>query len=123
MIREARGIYPDYLNNLPLTVRTSCDIIFSKILGIIKNEGEQIMKKEIHPKYGKATVVCACGNSFETQSTKENIHVEVCSACHPFFTGKQKIFDSAGRVEKFNRRYNFEQESDETDEGQDQKEE
>jgi large subunit ribosomal protein L31 len=65
------------------------------------------MKKGIHPKYGKAKVICTCGNTFETQSTKEIIRVEVCSACHPFFTGKQKIFDSAGRVEKFNRRYNL----------------
>ncbi len=81
------------------------------------------MKKGIHPKYDKAKVVCACGNSFETQSTKGEIHVEVCSACHPFFTGKQKLFDSAGRVEKFNRRYNLDQESDETNEGQAKKEE
>lgn len=81
------------------------------------------MKKEVHPKYEKAKVVCACGNSFETQSTKEKIHVEVCSACHPFFTGKQKIFDSAGRVEKFNRRYNLNDESDEKNEVQDKKEE
>jgi len=81
------------------------------------------MKKGIHPKYDKATVICACGNTFETRSTKKEIHVEVCSACHPFFTGKQKIFDSAGRVEKFNRRYNLEQESDEKDEEKNQKEE
>jgi len=81
------------------------------------------MKKAIHPKYDKATVICACGNTFETRSTKKEIRVEVCSACHPFFTGKQKIFDSAGRVEKFNRRYNLEQESDEADEEKNQKEE
>jgi len=81
------------------------------------------MRKGIHPKYDKATVICACGNTFETRSTKKEIHVEVCSACHPFFTGKQKIFDSAGRVEKFNRRYNLEQESDEADEEKNQKEE
>ncbi len=81
------------------------------------------MKKGIHPKYDKATVICACGNTFETRSTKKEIHVEVCSACHPFFTGKQKIFDSAGRVEKFNRRYNLEQESDEADDEKNQKEE
>jgi len=74
------------------------------------------MKKGIHPKYGTAKVICACGNTFETKSTKEEIRVEVCSACHPFFTGKQKIFDSAGRVEKFNRRYNIKQESDEASE-------
>ena len=77
------------------------------------------MKKEKHPKYGKSKVICACGNTFATQSTKEEIRVEVCSACHQFFTGKQKIFDSAGRVEKFNRRYNIEQESDEISEEQD----
>ena len=81
------------------------------------------MRKGIHPKYDKATVICACGNTFETRSTKKEIHVEVCSACHPFFTGKQKIFDSAGRVEKFNRRYNLEQESDEADAEKNQKEE
>jgi large subunit ribosomal protein L31 len=78
------------------------------------------MKKGIHPKYEKATVICACGNTFETRSTKKEIHVEICSACHPFFTGKQKIFDSAGRVEKFNRRYNLEQDTDETGEENDQ---
>ncbi|MDD3655198.1 MAG: 50S ribosomal protein L31 [Atribacterota bacterium] len=81
------------------------------------------MKKGIHPKYGKAKVICACGNSFETQSTKELIRVEVCSACHPFFTGEQKIFDSAGRVEKFNRRYNLEQELGKSKKNQEIKEE
>ncbi len=78
------------------------------------------MKKGIHPKYGKAKVVCACGNTFETQSTKELIKVEVCSACHPFFTGEQKIFDSAGRVEKFNRRYKMEQEQDQEENNKNQ---
>lgn len=63
------------------------------------------MKKDIHPAYGTAVVKCACGNSFETRSTKKEIHVEVCSKCHGFFTGKQKLVDSAGRVEKFQRRY------------------
>lgn len=82
-------------------------------IDINKNEGEIDMKKGIHPKYGKATVICSCGNTFETQSTKEQIKVEVCSACHPFFTGEQKIFDSAGRVEKFNRRFKIEEESEE----------
>lgn len=59
------------------------------------------MKKEIHPKYYPATVTCACGNTFKTGSTLEVIDVEVCSACHPFFTGKQKFVDTARRVEKF----------------------
>ncbi|MEA2021117.1 MAG: 50S ribosomal protein L31 [Candidatus Caldatribacteriota bacterium] len=63
------------------------------------------MKKGIHPKYEKAIISCACGNSFETGSTKKNMKIEICSACHPFFTGKQKIVDTAGRVERFNRKY------------------
>ena len=63
------------------------------------------MKEKIHPKYEKATVKCACGNTFETRSTKKEINVEICSACHGFFTGKQKLVDSAGRVEKFQKKY------------------
>jgi len=63
------------------------------------------MKKGIHPQYDKATVTCACGNSFETRSTKKEIKVEICSSCHGFFTGKQKLIDSAGRVEKFQKKY------------------
>lgn len=63
------------------------------------------MQKGIHPKYDKATVTCACGNTFETRSTVGDIKVEICSACHPFFTGKQKLLDTAGRIEKFNRKY------------------
>jgi len=70
------------------------------------------MKKDIHPKYGKAVVSCACGNSFETGSTKKSMKVEICSACHPFFTGKQKIVDTAGRVERFNRKYQLKSEED-----------
>lgn len=64
------------------------------------------MKPEIHPAYDVVTVNCACGNSFQTRSThKGNIHVEICSNCHPFFTGKQKLIDTAGRVERFRKRY------------------
>ncbi|MEO0070292.1 MAG: 50S ribosomal protein L31 [candidate division WOR-3 bacterium] len=63
------------------------------------------MKPKIHPDYKECVVTCACGNTFKTRSTKPKIHVEICSACHPFFTGKQKIVDTAGRVEKFRRRY------------------
>ena len=60
------------------------------------------MKKDIHPKYNKKTkVVCACGNEFTTGSTMDEIHIELCSNCHPFFTGKQKLVDTAGRVDKF----------------------
>jgi large subunit ribosomal protein L31 len=63
------------------------------------------MKKDIHPAYHDAVVKCACGNTLETRSTKKEIHVEVCSKCHGFFTGKQKLVDAAGRVEKFQRKY------------------
>ena len=63
------------------------------------------MKEGIHPEYQTATVTCACGSSFETRTTVGDIHVDVCSACHPFFTGQQKIVDTAGRVEKFRRKY------------------
>jgi large subunit ribosomal protein L31 len=63
------------------------------------------MKKELHPELHVVTAVCACGNTFETRSTVKELRLEICSACHPFFTGKQKLIDSAGRVERFNRRY------------------
>jgi large subunit ribosomal protein L31 len=64
------------------------------------------MKADIHPNYSDINVVCSCGNEFTTRSTMgEDLHVEVCSACHPFFTGKQKIMDTAGRVDKFRKRY------------------
>jgi large subunit ribosomal protein L31 len=63
------------------------------------------MKKGIHPEYHELNVVCACGSTFQTRSTKKDLRVEICSACHPFFTGKQKLVDSAGRVERFRTRY------------------
>lgn len=64
------------------------------------------MKADIHPQYNMIKVVCACGNSFETGSTlNQELHVEICSECHPFYTGKQKIVDTAGRVGKFQQRY------------------
>ncbi len=63
------------------------------------------MKPEIHPRLHRVMVHCACGNQFETHSTKKEMRLEVCSACHPFFTGKQKLLDAAGRVERFQRRY------------------
>jgi len=65
------------------------------------------MKPEIHPNYNAVKVVCSCGNSFETRSTvgKETLHIEICSDCHPFYTGKQKVIDTAGRVEKFQKKY------------------
>ncbi|NLP37312.1 MAG: 50S ribosomal protein L31 [Firmicutes bacterium] len=66
------------------------------------------MKKDIHPKYQKATVTCACGNTFETGSTRKELKVDICSNCHPFFTGKQKFVDTGGRVERFKRKYGLE---------------
>lgn len=70
--------------------------------------GGDYMKKEIHPEYYEdATVECACGNTFTTGSTKKNLKVEVCSACHPFYTGKQKFVERGGRVERFKKKYNM----------------
>lgn len=63
------------------------------------------MKKEIHPNYRIATVTCSCGNTFQTKTTVGDLKVEICSKCHPFFTGTQKLIDSAGRVEKYYRRF------------------
>ena len=65
------------------------------------------MKEGIHPQYEEATVTCGCGNTFKTRSTKKNISVEICSACHPFFTGKMKFIDTTGRLEKFQKKYNW----------------
>ena len=65
------------------------------------------MKEGIHPKYGKAIVRCVCGETFETGSTKSELKVDICSKCHPFFTGKQKLVDTGGRVYKFKKRYNI----------------
>jgi large subunit ribosomal protein L31 len=63
------------------------------------------MKKDIHPKYQECHVSCVCGNTFTTRSTVSEIKLEICSECHPFFTGKQKLVDSTGRVERFNKKY------------------
>jgi large subunit ribosomal protein L31 len=65
------------------------------------------MKKDIHPKYEPTTVTCACGNVMEIRSTVKDIKVEICSNCHPFFTGKQKLVDTAGRIERFKKKYNI----------------
>ena len=66
------------------------------------------MKPEIHPNYHEISVICACGSTFGTRSTmKDDLHIEICSACHPFFTGKMKFMDTTGRVEKFHRKYNW----------------
>ena len=63
------------------------------------------MKDKIHPNYKESTIICACGEVIHTRSTKPNVRIDVCSKCHPFFTGKEKLLDSAGRVEKFKKKY------------------
>ena len=63
------------------------------------------MKEKIHPKYVDATIICACGNRWQTRSTSETVHLDICSNCHPYFTGEQRIVDTAGRVERFRKRY------------------
>jgi large subunit ribosomal protein L31 len=73
--------------------------------GTLLERGDSVMKPGIHPKYVATTITCACGNVINTRSTVENIHVEICSSCHPFFTGKQKLVDTEGRVEKFLQKY------------------
>jgi large subunit ribosomal protein L31 len=65
------------------------------------------MKADIHPRYEVTTVTCACGNTFQTKSTAKELKVEICSKCHPFYTGKQKLLDTAGRIERFKKRYNI----------------
>lgn len=65
------------------------------------------MKKEIHPNYVECTVTCACGNTFTTKSLKETMRIEICNECHPFYTGSQRMVDTAGRVDKFKKRYNM----------------
>ncbi len=68
------------------------------------------MKENIHPKYEKTTITCACGEVIETSSTKKDIRVEICSKCHPFYTGKQKLVDTGGRVDRFKRRFGMNEE-------------
>jgi large subunit ribosomal protein L31 len=65
------------------------------------------MKEGIHPDYQATTIACACGNTIETGSTRKDIHVEICSKCHPFFTGRQKLVDTGGRVDRFKKRFNL----------------
>jgi len=88
-------------------------ILYEVVLGIIKYKPEffryflekKIMKKDIHPEYYTIKAVCACGNEMEIGSVFKELKVEICAACHPFFTGKQKVLDTAGRIDKFNKRY------------------
>ena len=74
------------------------------------------MKKDIHPGYEKTTISCACGNEIETRSTAKDLRVEICSKCHPFYTGVQKLVDTAGRIERFRKKYGFDEKTEETEE-------
>ena len=87
---------------MPRFNRLACNVALSEkfATGVTTN-----VKPDIHPKYVNATVHCACGETWQTRSTKSEIRLEICSSCHPFFTGKQKLVDTAGRVERFNRKY------------------
>jgi large subunit ribosomal protein L31 len=88
---------------LPLQSSFLC-VIINLISAVFEKEVTR-MRENLHPNYKKTTISCACGNVIETASTKENIKVEICSKCHPFFTGKQKLVDTGGRVDRFKRRF------------------
>ena len=96
---------PLFLDDRHLKDVSSC--VLQDALRVVYREGnEREMKQGIHPEYQEINVHCACGHTFQTRSTrKSDLSVEICSECHPFFTGKQKLVDTAGRVDRFNRRY------------------
>ena len=81
----------------------------------MKITNREIMKKDIHPEIYEVNVTCVCGNSFDTTSTSKKLAVDICSACHPFFTGTQKFVDTAGRIERFQQRYKSEKKTDKAD--------
>jgi large subunit ribosomal protein L31 len=76
---------------------------------MLEKKGDVDMRKGIHPDYKPVTIVCACGNVIETRSTIGDIRVDICAKCHPFFTGKQKLIDTGGRVDRFKKRYNIQE--------------
>lgn len=82
----------------------------TRVVRSVGRSGNEVksVKTGIHPEYHRAVVTCACGNTFETGSVKEHLRVEICSACHPFFTGKQKFVDTGGRVDRFRKKYKIE---------------
>jgi large subunit ribosomal protein L31 len=90
------------LKILKISVEKAAEIVRMLFLGFGSNFA---MKKDIHPEYHRVVVRCGCGNSFETRSTVKEIHAEICSVCHPFYTGKQKFVDTAGRIERFEKKY------------------
>jgi large subunit ribosomal protein L31 len=93
---------------VPVKRLTRCDLVFYACRGLYYKllfGPEEDVQSDIHPVYATATVRCACGNTFQTRSTQAEIHTDICSNCHPFFTGKQKLVDTAGRVERFRQKY------------------
>lgn len=93
-----------FIKNLAIDVNSCYNSVVSKNYFVLKEVKR--MKDGIHPEYHEATVTCACGNTFTTGSTKENLKVEICSECHPFYTGRQKFVERGGRVERFKKKYN-----------------
>jgi len=91
---------------LKLILKKYCNVIIFMLKYLVMKEVIPL-KSDIHPKYVETTITCACGEVISTGSTKEDIRVEICSKCHPFFTGKQKLVDTGGRVDKFRKRYNM----------------
>ena len=88
-----------------MSSRPKTDYIYKLLTNLHLLPGRAQMKTDIHPEYAAATVKCACGNTFETRSTIAEIHTDVCAECHPFYTGKQRLLDTAGRVERFRLKY------------------
>ncbi len=80
---------------------------FYEFIKLLVWKGGNVMREGIHPQYEETTITCACGNVIKTRSTKKDIKVEICSKCHPFFTGKQKLVDTGGRVDRFKKRFNL----------------
>jgi large subunit ribosomal protein L31 len=97
---------PDTTTRISYGMVEEMDGVFH--LNLYKHKrGEWQMKEGIHPQYKETTISCACGEVIHTRSTKQNIKVDICSKCHPFFTGKQKLVDTGGRVDRFNKRYSM----------------
>ena len=105
LARSIKPVPPGGLRN-PLATMVVITIL-SSYTGILfeGSLGVKVMKEKIHPKYFDAVISCACGEKHETRSTMKAIHVDICSACHPFYTGKQKLVDTAGRVYRYKKRY------------------
>jgi large subunit ribosomal protein L31 len=96
---------PGALSLCQLVFYHSADVYFEAVFDSFSATEATVMKADIHPTYATATVKCACGNEFTTRSTQSEIHTDICGNCHPFYTGKQKLIDTAGRVERFRQKY------------------